>query len=199
MVRASLRFLQDCGIAGIEAWLVAQLGERIGRRFGTYMISGTGNAQPEGLAVSTTLGRTAAAAAAISYVDLVELEHSVNIVYRQNAEFLLSDGALKVIKQLTDGNDRPLWLPGLATKEPDSILGYKYQVDPNMPTPASAAKSVYFGDFSKFLIRDVTQVQMLRLTERYAEYLQVAFLLFSMHDSCLLDAGTHPIRHLVHP
>jgi hypothetical protein len=39
-------------------------------------------------------------------------------------------------------------------------------------------------------------MQMLRLTERYAEYLQVAFLLFSRHDSMLLDAGTNPIKYL---
>jgi len=199
LVKVSVQFLQDTGVAGVEAWIADKLGERIGRSFGAYMITGTGNNQPEGLAAGSTLGRTAAAAAAISYVDLVELEHSVDPVYRQNAEFLLSDGALKVIKQLTDGNDRPLWLPGIATKEPDTILGYKFAVDANMPTPASGAKSVYFGQFSKFIIRDVSQMMMLRLNERYAEYLQVAFLGFSRHDSIVIDAGTHPIRHLVHP
>jgi len=195
----SLQLLQDVGVGSFEAMLIAMLVERVERAFGEEMITGTGNNQPEGLAAGSTLGRTAAAAAAISYIDLVELEHSVNIAYRQNAEFLLSDGAFKVIKQLTDGNDRPLWLPGVATKSPDTILGYKFAVDPNMPTPASGAKSAYFGDFSKFLIRDVAPVGVMRLTERYAEYLQVGFLLFTWHDSMVLDAGTHPIRHLVHP
>lgn len=199
MLKVSLQFLQDTDIPGIEGWIGERLGERIGRALGAYLIDGTGNNQPEGLAASTTLGRTAAAAAAISYVDLTELEHSVDSVYRRQAEFLLSDGALKVIKQLVDGEGRPLWVPGIATREPDSILGYRYAVDANMPTPASGAITAYFGDFSKFLIRDVTGVQLLRLSERYAEYLQVAFLGFSRHDSCLIDAGTHPIKHLVHP
>lgn len=198
LVRVSLQFLQDVSVTGIEGWLAARLGERIGRATGAYYITGTGNNQPEGLAQSTTLGVTAAASAAVTYDELVDLEHSVDIAYRRQSEFLVSDGLLKAIKKLKDGEGRPLWVPGVAVKEPDTILGYRYAVDTNMPTPASAAKTIYFGDFSKFILRDVSTQQILRLTERYAEYLQVGFLLFSRHDSMLLDAGTHPIKHLVH-
>ena len=56
-----------------------------------------------------------------------------------------------------------------------------------------------FGDFSKYHIRDVMEVRLVRLDEVYAEYAQVAFLAFSRHDGLLLDAGTHPIKALVHP
>lgn len=83
----------------------------------------------------------------------------------------------------------------MASREPDRILNYPYTVDQEIPTPTNSAITAYFGDFSKFLLRDVRQMQMLRLTERYAEYLQVAFLLFMRHDSALIDAGTHPIKY----
>jgi hypothetical protein len=36
---------------------------------------------------------------------------------------------------------------------------------------------------------------VLRLTERYADYLQVGFLAFSRHDGVLVDAGTHPVAY----
>jgi len=55
-----------------------------------------------------------------------------------------------------------------------------------------------FGDFQKYIIRDVTGAEagpvILRLNERYADYGQVGFFLFSRHDGDLLDAGTDPIR-----
>lgn len=196
IVRASLQFLQDTSIANPENWLADRLGERIGRATGSYFITGTDDNQPEGLETGATLGKTAAAVAAITYEELVDLFHSVDPSYRTNAEFLLGDGALKLLKKLTDGNGNPQWVPGIAVREPDTIMGKPYVIDTNISDPAASVKSIFFGDFSKFLIRDVTGRQLLRLTERYADYLQVGFLLFSRHDSMVLDAGTNPIKYL---
>ena len=195
LVRVSIQFLQDSDVAGIEGWLADRLGERIGRITAEEFITGTGANMPEGLSEASTEGHQGASQTAITYNDLVELEHSVDAAYRRQAEFLLGDKALRNLKKLKDGEGRPLWVPGVATREPDRILGYPYAVDMEIPDPAASVKSLYFGDFSKFHIRDVRSMQMLRLTERYADYLQVGFLLFSRHDSMLLDAGTHPIKH----
>ena len=197
LVRVSYQFLQDSSVAGIESWLAERLGERVGRATAAYFITGTGANQPEGLAGASSEGKQGASQTAITYDDLVDLEHSLDAAYRRQAEFLIADGALKAIKKLKDGEGRPLWVPGVAVREPDTILGYRYAVDQEIPTPAASAITVYFGDFSKFHVRDVTGMQLLRLTERYADYLQVGFLLFSRHDSVLLDAGTHPIKHFV--
>ncbi len=196
IVRASIEFLRDTAIAGIEEWIAKQLGERIGRATGAHFITGDANSKPEGLAHASTLGVTAADDVDISYTELVDLQHSVNPAYRQVGEWLLADAALKGIKKLKDGEGRPLWVPGVAVREPDTILGHRYAVDMNIPAPATTTIPVYFGDFSKFHIRDVAGMTLLRLTERYAEYRQVGFLMFSRHDSMLLDAGTHPIKHI---
>jgi HK97 family phage major capsid protein len=61
-----------------------------------------------------------------------------------------------------------------------------------MATMTISAKSILFGDFSKYLIRDVRDFTLLRLDERYAEFLQVAFLAFMRSDGDLLNAGTVP-------
>lgn len=196
IVRASIEFLRDTAISGIEEWIAKQLGERIGRATGAHFITGDANSKPEGLAHASTLGVTAADDVDISYTELVDLQHSVNPAYRQVGEWLLADAALKGIKKLKDGEGRPLWVPGVAVREPDTILGHRYAVDMNIPAPATTTIPVYFGDFSKFHIRDVAGMTLLRLTERYAEYLQVGFLMFSRHDSMLLDAGTNPIKHI---
>lgn len=196
IIRASIEFLRDTAISGIEEWIAKQLGERIGRATGAHFITGDANSKPEGLAHASTLGVTAADDVDISYTELVDLQHSVNPAYRQVGEWLLADAALKGIKKLKDGEGRPLWVPGVAVREPDTILGHRYAVDMNIPAPATKTIPVYFGDFSKFHIRDVAGMTLLRLTERYAEYLQVGFLMFSRHDSMLLDAGTNPIKHI---
>ena len=44
-------------------------------------------------------------------------------------------------------------------------------------------------------VRDVQDVLLLRLEERYAEYLQVGFIAFARMDGKLVDAGTHPIKY----
>jgi HK97 family phage major capsid protein len=141
---------------------------------------------------TSTTGETTS----ITYDDLVELEHSVDPAYRKNARFMMSDAALKVIKKLKDGIGRPLWMAGLAVKEPDTINAYPYVINQDMAVPAASAKTVLFGDFSNYFIRRVAGVQVLRLQERYAELNQVGFLCFQRWDGQLVDAGTHPIKYL---
>jgi HK97 family phage major capsid protein len=77
---------------------------------------------------------------------------------------------------------------------PDTILGYPYVINQSMTTPATAVKSILFGDLSKYIVRDVRDVTLLRLDERFAEYHQVAFLAFARSDGDLLDSGTDPIK-----
>jgi hypothetical protein len=44
---------------------------------------------------------------------------------------------------------RPLWLPGFAVKEPDTINGYRYTINQDMAAMAANAKTVLFGDLSR--------------------------------------------------
>jgi HK97 family phage major capsid protein len=158
---------------------------------------GTGSSNPNGVVVAATVGKTGTTGQTVSivYADLVDLEHSVDPNYRQGAKWMMNDSSLKVLKKLVDTQGRPLWMPGLVTGAPDTILGYGFVINNDMATMATSGKSVLFGDFSKYIIRDVADVSLLRLDERFAEFHQVAFLAFSRHDGDLLDAGTHPIKY----
>ena len=91
----------------------------------------------------------------------------------------------------------PLWSPGLSPGAPDTILGYPFVVNQHMVTPATAVRSIIFGDFRKYQIRDVRDITLVRLDERYADYHQVGFLAFARSDGDLLDAGTNPVKHHV--
>lgn len=196
IVLVSIELLQDSAI-GVDGIVSGLLGERLARIYNEHFTTGTGTSQPNGIVTAATLGKTGASGQTTSVTvdDLVDLEHSVDPAYRNTARFMFKDSTLKAIKKLKDGDDRPMWTSGLAFKEPDSILGYPFVINQDMAAMAINAKSILFGDMSKYLIRDVLGIQMVRLSERYAEKFQVAFIAFGRTDADLLDAGTHPVRY----
>ena len=79
----------------------------------------------------------------------------------------------------------------------NSINGFRYTVDNNMPAATTGLKPVVFGDLSFYWIRDVLGIQMLRLDERFADSLQVAFLAHSRSDGRQVDAGDDPFKALL--
>jgi HK97 family phage major capsid protein len=201
LVLVSNQLLQDSAF-NLDAFLSGKLGTRLARITNTHFTTGNGASKPGGVVTGATLGYTAGGStssgstATFTNDDLIELEHSVDPAYRKNARFMMADTSLKQIKKLKDGIGRPLWLAGIAVKEPDTINGYPYVINQDMAAPAASAKPVTFGDFQNYFIRRVAGVQILRLTERYADFNQVGFLAFQRWDGQLIDAGTHPIKYL---
>ncbi len=196
LVRVPVTLLQDSAF-DMNTYLARKLGERIGRILADELTTGTGTAQPNGIVTASTLGKTAAAVAAFTYLELVDLEHSIDPAYRPGAKWMFNDIVLAAAKKLLDGQSRPLWTPGMAYQAPDKILNYPYQINQSMAVLATANKTILFGALDKYMTRIVQDVTVLRLTERYADYLQVGFTAFSRADGELLDAGTNPIKHLI--
>ncbi|MFE9738817.1 phage major capsid protein [Streptomyces sp. NPDC006477] len=195
MVRVSLQLLQDSAL-DFEAWLARKLGERIGRIQNTHFTTGTGSSQPEGIQTNAAIGKTGGTGqtTSVTYDDLVDLVHSVDPAYRTSGrvQFMLADSTLGSVRKLKDSQNRPLWEPSVQAGVPDRVLGYGYVVNQDMPAMAANAKSILFGDFfAGYLIRDVRDVQLLRLSERYADYLQVAFLAFARSDGTPQDTAAY--------
>lgn len=198
-ILVSVEFLQDTSIDA-AAEIGRMLGERLGRITNSYFTTGTGTSQPKGIvtaAYDSTV--TAASSSLYTHDELLDVIHAVDPAYRGNARFMFNDTTLKALQKIKvlqysgDTVGMPLWQPGLTAGAPNTILGYPYVINQQMASPGSGNKDVIFGDFSKYIIRDVRDVVLMRLDERYADYHQVAFLAFSRSDGDLLDAGTHPI------
>lgn len=202
MILVSVELLQDSTI-GVSQFLGEALGTRIGRISNTHFTTGTGSGQPNGLVTASTVGKTGATGqtTTIVYDDFVDLEHSVDPAYRNGARWMFHDGTLAKIKKIKipqftgDVAGQPLWQPGLAVGSPDTILGYPYTINQDVAQMAANAKSVLFGALSKYLIREVRDIVILRLDERFADFHQVAFLAFARMDGDLLNAGTNPVKH----
>ena len=180
----------------LSGFLTRVFGERFARMVNTHCTAGDGVSKPSGVMTEATLGVTAASATEFTADELMDLEHSVDRAYRRNARFMMSDDALRVVKKLKDGAGRYLWLASPADGEPDTILGHAYTINQDVPAIAPSAKSILFGDFSKYYIRRIAGARVLRLVERYADYNQIAFVAFQRWDGALIDAGTHPVKYL---
>ena len=195
LVRLSLQLLNDEAF-GLEGWLANALGTRIGRIQNRHFTVGTGTGQPDGLFTSAAVGVTAGSATAITYDDLVELTESLDPAYLGggNLRFMMSQAARKTLRKLKDGQNRPLWEPSLTAGSPDTLMGYGLSLNNYVPAPAASAKSVGFGDIREaYVIRDVQDFALLRLTERYADYLQVGFLGFQRSDGTLQNASAFKV------
>lgn len=196
IVKVSIELLQDSAF-DIEQFLSKKLGERIGRANNTYFTSGTGTNQPQGIITGSVLGKTGTTGQTTSVIfdDLIDLEHSVDVAYRNNAKFMMHDQTLKALKKLKDSQGRPLFLPGIAYKEPDTINGYGFQINNDMAQMAANAKSIAFGDFTNYWVRDVKAVQVVRFNEKFMDAGQVGFVAFSRADGKLINAGTNPVAY----
>jgi HK97 family phage major capsid protein len=195
LVRLSQELMQDTAF-DLSGFLTRVFGERLARVVNTHCTAGDGVGKPSGAVTEATLGVSAASATAFTADELMDLEHSVDRAYRLKARFMLNDDALRVVKKLKDGAGRYLWLASPAEGEPDTILGHAYSINQDVPAIAPSAKSILFGDFSKYYIRRITGARVLRLVEKYADYNQIAFVAFQRWDGALIDAGTHPIQYL---
>ena len=199
-VLASVEFMNDTS-TNFPAFIGDALATRIARLQNDHFTTGTGSSQPNGVVTAASSGVTGVADPP-TYDNIVDLFHTVDPAYRDNARWMMNDSTLKTLKKIKvlqysgDTTGYPLWSPGLAPGQPNTILGVEYIINQSMASPGSSAKKMLFGDFSKYLIRDVVDVTLLRLDERFAELHQVAFLAFARSDGDLLNAGTNPIKFM---
>ena len=195
IVAVPFELLQDSQV-DIEAFVNARLAERLGRATNTYFTTGTGSSQPRGVVVGASSGKVGITGqtATVTYDDLIDLIHSVDPAYRASGRcrFMMADSSLKVIRKLKDSQNRPIFLPGyeLNNSMPDTILGYGVTINQSVAAMAANAKSILFGDYSKYIIRDVMAATLFRFTDSaYAKLGQVGFLMWMRSGGNLVDTA----------
>lgn len=181
----------------LVAFINQRLATRLGRTTNTYFTTGTGSSQPKGVVTAAGAGKVGASGqtGTVIYDDLVALLHSVDPAYRNPVccRWMMNDDSVRVIRQLKDSYGRPLFAPedsGLADDFQGRMLGYDIVTNQQMATMAASAKSILFGDFSKYIIRDVMWAAFHRFEDSaYAQNGQVGFLMFTRHGGNFVDVG----------
>jgi HK97 family phage major capsid protein len=193
MVLVPFELLEDNSY-NLSSRLAQLLGTRLGRKSNAYWTTGTGSGQPNGIVTAASVGKTAAATGAVTWDEIMDLEHSVDPFYRAGAKFMFNDSVLNAVRLLKDGDSRYLFNPNVSTGRPDTVFGYPLVINQDMADMATTTKSILFGDLSKYTIRRVNGVRFKRFDELYAANDQVAFEAIIRIDGDLLDSGTDPVK-----
>lgn len=168
-LKISFELLQDTAF-NLEAFVGAKLGERLGRIANQRLTIGTGSSQPNGIVTAASIGKTAAAVAAIAADELIDLQHSVNAAYRRSPRcgWMFADTTLAAFRKLKDGDGNYLWQMGdVRIGAPDLILGKQYFVNDDVAAMAANARSVVFGDLGAYIVRKVGSPLIGTVRERF--------------------------------
>ncbi len=166
--------MSDFDVAG---WLLEEINDVFVTTEGTGFITGNGIGQVKGIIDTTKMianasweyGKTGyiagGSATLLNNVDkLVDLQHSLKPVYRQNGTWLMNDTTFSVIRKFKDGDGNYLWRPGLLENAPDTLLGKPIAIDDNMPDIGAGAYPIAFGDFKRAytIVDHVSGTRLLR-------------------------------------
>lgn len=151
---------------------------------------------------SPSTGVPARAAGLISFNSIAGMVRTVDPAYRAGARnqsrdpngappggchWVMNDTTLTNLRVITDGFGHPLWQPNPQQGEADMLWGFPYLIDQNMPSVSTSTATVgglWFGDFKRALVvRQVNSGGIMRLTERYADFLQVGYLVHIRMDA----------------
>ena len=196
IITVPIELLQDSQI-DVTALVQKRMRDRIGRSENIFFSTGSGSLQPFGLTTTATVGVIGATGSTVTvnFPSLVGMVESIDYAYQSEGalQWLLSQSMRKVVRTLTDGAGRPIFLPGygtLAQPIPDNLMGFQLAINNDLPAPGANAKSMAFGQFKKFLIRDAMEVTLFRFDDSvYMSKGQVGFLAWARAGSNQLDSA----------
>lgn len=204
-VLISVQLMQDSAF-DLEGELSMSFGIRLGRITNAKYTNGNGTGCPTGLIYTivdneaspnvvnaagsnTNDGAGGTAENSIGSDDLDNLIAAVDPAYRVAAMFMMHWKTIDYLRKLKDKYGRPLWVSGLAEGEPDRIFGYPFDWNADMDTIGSSnsAHTVLFGDFSKYVIRDVGGITVVRYNELYMPNHQIGFQAYLRTDGQVIQ------------
>jgi len=194
VVYVSTELLEDTGF-DLLGFISEHAGRNVGIAVDAGYVVGTGTSQPTGFVATATVAVTGAVGTTVSLGTanqgdyLIDLFHSVIPQYRTRASWVMNDSTVKVVRKVKDTTGQYLWQPGLVAGAPDTILGRPVYADPNVAVMAANAKSIAFGDFGGYWIRDVTPLRFDRSDDFKFDTDVVSFRILYRTDGKLGDTN----------
>ena len=195
-IAVPIELLQDSSI-DIVAMVNQRIVDRVGRIENQMFTTGTGTGQPNGLFTAAATGKVGLAGQTLTviYDDLVDLVDSIDYAYAVNPmKWMFNQTTRKVLRKIKDTTGRPIWTPGYelgaTAGTPDTLLGYDITINNDVASPAANAKTIAFGDLSKYMIRDAMELTMFRFEDSaFMLKGQVGFVAWARAGGNLLDTA----------
>lgn len=194
LVQVSSELAQDANF-DLLGYLAEQAGTAIGNGFGAHAITGTGTGQPRGITIDTTLGVTGGTGVTGAFTadNLIDLYHSVAEPYARSrsAAWLMRNATLGAVRKLKDSQNRYLFdinAPA-GSGASGTLLGRPVYADPTVAATALNAKSLVFGDISKYWVRQAGPVRWERSDEFAFSSDLISFRALARLDGTLVDTS----------
>jgi HK97 family phage major capsid protein len=179
LTKVSRELLQDSGIDTVS-YLGRTLGTSIGIKVNNLLTLGTGTTEPNGVSVAAGSGVTGGTgvAGAPTADNLIDLAHSVDGAYvRQGARFMMRRSTMGTVRKLKDSAGQYLYVPAATAGMADSFMGIEIVENPDIAATATSAKSVLFGWFGSYHVRQVGGIEVARSDDAYFASDQIGFRL----------------------
>lgn len=164
----------------VESWLSESIAREFAKQENIAFTTGNGTNKPKGLLAVTmaTTSDDTRALGTFQYLKtgvaadmpatnpsdlLIDLITALKSRYYGNSRFMMNRQTLATIRKWKDNQNNYLWQPGLQSGEPNSILGFPYTYNDDMPSIGANAFCVAFGDFREaYIILDRIGIRLLR-------------------------------------
>lgn len=168
LTKISREISEDSGI-DLDAYLGRTLGTSMGIKINNLLTVGTGTVIPNGVVTAAGSGVTGATATGTFTADnLIDLAHSVDGAYaRLGAGWMMRRSTMGAVRKLKDTAGQYLFVPAATVGAPDSFMGFPIYENPDVPAVAAGAKSVLFGWFGSYHVRQVGGIEVARSEDAY--------------------------------
>ncbi|WP_443635226.1 phage major capsid protein [Anaerotignum faecicola] len=180
------RKLKTNAMFNVTDFIVNYMAEEIAAFLEGELLNGT-TSKMEG-ALSTTNEKTAAAAAAITADELIDLQAQVKQAFQSDACWIMHPETFTAVKKLKDGQSRYLLQDDFSGEFPYRLLGKPIFVSDNMPKIATGAKTVLYGDMSGLSVKIAEQLEIEVLREKYATQHAIGVVAWMEVDSKVTDS-----------
>ena len=180
------RKLKTNAMFNVTDFIVNYMAEEIAAFLEGELLNGT-TSKMEG-ALSTTNEKTAAAAAAITADELIDLQSQVKQAFQSDACWIMHPETFTAVKKLKDGQNRYLLQDDFTGEFPYRLLGKPVFVSDNMPKVATGKKTVLYGDMSGLSVKIAEQLEIEVLRETYATQHAIGVVAWMELDSKVTDS-----------
>lgn len=199
LIQVSREMAEDSSV-DLQGYLARETGIALGNALGAHLVNGTGTGQPRGVLVDSTSGVTGPTGTSTSLgtqgtagqgTDLLNsLVGSLAEPYTRSAAagFLLRTSSMTVVRNLKATTGELVGNSYLSTSP------HPFVVDPNVPAMAANAKSILFGDWSRYFVRIVNGIRFDRSDDFAFDRDLITYRATMRADGALIDT-TGAIKH----
>ncbi len=191
----SNELIQD-SLIDIEGLVTRLMGDNISVLLGQQLATGVGTTAPTGVVTAATVGVTGPTgtdagnvAGGPTWDNLIDLQESVLAPYQPRAAWVGANSVVGAARKLKDTNGRYFWEPNGQNGAPSELLGSPVFRDPFFAPVGLGAKSLAYGDFSRYWVRVVGSVRIERSDHALFGSDQTAFRAVLRADGNLVDAS----------